>query len=215
MRPAPVTLEGDLVRLEPLTAEHLDALCAAGLDEEVWRWNPFPVGTRDEMARYLDTALDWQARAIAVPFATIDRATGIVAGSTRFANIDTTNRRVEIGWTWLGRRWWRTGINVEAKRLMLGHAFEEWGCVRVEFKTDALNERSRAAIAGLGATFEGILRSHMTTATERMRDSAYYSILAGEWPAVREALAARLRSNASPASIPDPRIPAPPERNRP
>jgi RimJ/RimL family protein N-acetyltransferase len=113
-------------------------------------------------------------------------------GSTRFANADATHRRVEIGWTWLGRDAQRTALNTEAKLLLLGHAFDALGCIRVELKTDALNARSRSAIRRLGAVEEGTLRQHMITSTGRMRDTVYYSILHHEWPAVRDALAARL-----------------------
>jgi len=182
------TLEGPLVRLEPLSADHVDALSRVGLDERIWEWNPFGVRTREEMAAYVDEALALRARCLAYPFATIERSTGTVVGSTRFGAIDERNRRAEIGWTWLGPPWWRTGINTDAKRRMLAHAFEVWRCRRVEFKTDALNGRSRAAIARLGAKFEGTLRHHMVTRTDRMRDTVYYSILADEWPGVRSYL---------------------------
>ncbi|MBZ0267090.1 GNAT family N-acetyltransferase [bacterium] len=184
----PLTLEGPLVRLEPLSAGHVDALCRVGLDERIWEWNPFGVRTPEEMAAYVDEALALRGHGAAFPFATIERATGTVVGCTRFGAIDERNRRVEIGWTWLGPQWWRSGINTDAKRRMLAHAFEVWKCRRVEFKTDALNERSRAAIARLGAKFEGTLRHHMVTRTERMRDSVYYSILADEWTSVRSYL---------------------------
>jgi N-acetyltransferase len=184
----PFTLEGPLVRLEPLTTDHVEALCRVGLDERIWEWNPFGVYTPAEMAAYVGEAIALRERGAAFPFATIERATGTVVGSSRFGAIDEKNRRVEIGWTWLGPRWWRSGINTDAKRRMLGHAFEAWACRRVEFKTDARNERSRAAIERLGAKFEGTLRHHMVTRTERMRDSVYYSILADEWPNVRSSL---------------------------
>lgn len=188
----PFALDGPLVRLEPLTLEHVDALCRVGLDQRIWEWNPFGVSSPEEMEEYVRTALAWREQGIAVPFATVERATGTVIGSTRFGAIDERNRRVEIGWTWLGPEWWRSGVNTDAKRRMMGHAFEVWGCRRVEFKTDALNERSRSAIERLGAKFEGTLRRHMVTRTERMRDSVYYSILDDEWPNVRSFLDARL-----------------------
>ena len=145
------------------------------------------------MGRYVETALRWQAEGTALPFATVERRVGTVVGSTRFGNIDRPNRRVEIGWTWLGPRWQRTACNTEAKYLMLRHAFETWGCLRVEFKTDALNERSRAALLRIGAREEGTLRKHMITTTGRVRDSVYFSILDDEWPAVKERLEARIR----------------------
>jgi len=193
----PITLEGPLVRLEPLRPDHVEALCRVGLDERIWEWNPFGVYSEREMAAYVDEAIALRDRGAAVPFATIERATGTVIGSTRFGAIDEKNRRVEIGWTWLGAAWWRSGVNTDAKRRMLGHAFEAWGCCRVEFKTDARNERSRAAIERLGAQFEGTLRQHMVTRTKRMRDTVYYSILAGEWPNVRSFLDTRLAGGSA------------------
>lgn len=188
----PPTLEGRLARLEPLTLDHVDALCRVGLDPAIWEWNPFDVSSRDEMLRYVRTALSWQEAGTAIPFATIAKATGTVVGSTRFGAIDRFNRHVEIGWTWLGTEWWRTGINTEVKLLQLTHAFELWNCYRVEFKTDALNARSRVAIERIGAKFEGTFRNHMVTSTDRLRDSAYYSIVATEWPSAKSALEARL-----------------------
>lgn len=187
------TLDGRVVRLEPLSLAHLDGLCAVGLDPELWRWTTSQVVTRDDMRDYIATALQWRDEGTAIPFATVERATGRVVGSTRLANIDRANRRAEIGWTWIARPWQRTAVNTEAKLLMLRHAFESLGCIRVELKTDALNDRSRAAIRRLGAVEEGTLRHHMITATGRLRDSVYYSILAGEWPAVRARLEAHLR----------------------
>jgi RimJ/RimL family protein N-acetyltransferase len=193
MRVKPVTLEGRVVRLEPLTLDHLDGLCLVGLDEDLWRLTVTQVRTRDNLHRYLETALTEQAQGVSLPFATLDRATGRPIGSTRFGNIDHHHRRVEIGWTWLGRAWQRTPANTEAKLLMLQHAFEELGCIRVEFKTDVLNERSRRALLRIGAKEEGILRQHLVTESGRLRDSVYFSILDREWPAVRAALEARLK----------------------
>lgn len=184
----PVTLEGRFVRLEPLSRAHLDGLCAVGLEDEIWRWIPTPVTDREGMRRYVEEALAAQAAGTALPFATVERATGRIAGSTRFGAIERAHRRVEIGWTWLGREFRRTALNTEAKLLMLAHAFEAMGCMRVELKTDALNERSRAAIRRLGATEEGVFRRHMLTAGGRARDTVYYSIVDGEWPEVRARL---------------------------
>ncbi|HEY3120759.1 MAG TPA: GNAT family protein [Vicinamibacteria bacterium] len=192
MQIEPVTLGGEHVRLEPLRREHVDALCGVGLDPEIWRWTQSQVGDRERMRDYVDTALRWQAEGTALPFVTVEKASETVVGSTRFGNIDRANRRVEIGWTWLGRPWQRTACNTEAKYLMLRHAFETWGCVRVEFKTDALNERSRAALLRIGAREEGTLRKHMVTASGRLRDSVYFSILDDEWPAVKKRLETRL-----------------------
>lgn len=188
----PVTLEGRFIRLEPLRLAHHAPLCAVGLDEDLWRWIPAPVRTPEEMREYIETALAAQAAGTALPFATIETATGRAIGSTRFAAIERAHRRVEIGWTWLGRAWQRTAANTEAKYLMLRHAFETWGCHRVELKTDSLNARSRAAILRLGAKEEGTLRNHMVTASGRLRHTVYYSIIDSEWPAMKAGLEERL-----------------------
>jgi N-acetyltransferase len=195
MKVTPVTLEGTRLRLEPLAQSHQPALAEIGLDEELWRWTPSaPVRTADDMTAYIALALAEREAGRALPFATVERATGRIIGSTRYAAIEPTHRRVEIGWTWLGRAWQRTAANSEAKYLMLRHAFETLGCVRVELKTDALNERSRAAIRRLGAREEGTLRQHMITTSGRIRDTVYYSVLDAEWPAVKAELERRLRT---------------------
>lgn len=194
MEVRPVTLEGDHVRLEPLTMAHHAALWEIARDHELWRWTATDIRTPEDLTRYMETALREQAEGRALPFATIARPRGIAVGSTRFGNIDPLNRRAEIGWTWLGSGWQRTAVNTEAKRLMLAHAFETWGCIRVELKTDALNQASRAAIARLGAKEEGTMRKHIVTQTGRIRDTVYYSILDEEWPALKARLDARLRS---------------------
>ena len=190
--PRPVTLEGRHVRLEPLSLAHHDRLCAVGLDAELWRWGLRTLATPADMRAYIETALTWQAQGTAVPFAIVARATGQVVGSTRYANIERADRRLEIGWTWLARAAQRTPVNTEAKYLLLRHAFDVLGCIRVEFKTDVLNERSRAALLRIGAKQEGILRSHMIAASGRIRDSVYFSIIAGEWPAVKAGLEQKL-----------------------
>jgi RimJ/RimL family protein N-acetyltransferase len=192
MKIEPVTLEGRHVRLEPLSLDHHDALCEVGLDEEIWRLSPTPVATRDDMRAYIEEALAGQARGSYLPFATIDKSSSKVVGSTRFGNIDLENRRVEIGWTWIAPAWQRTAVNTEAKYLMLRHAFETLGCMRVEFKTDSLNDRSRNAILRLGAKEEGTFRNHMTTSSGRIRHSVYFSIIDSEWPAVRRDLEEKL-----------------------
>ena len=189
---APVTLEGPRLRLEPLTMAHHAALCAAGLDDELWRWVPAPVRTPEEMAAYIAFALREQAGGRALPFAVVEKSSQRVIGSTRYGAIEPTHRRVEIGWTWLGRPWQRTAANTEAKYLLLQHAFERLGCIRVELKTDSLNERSRAAIQRIGAREEGILRNHMITASGRIRHTAYYSIVDSEWPEVKASLEQKL-----------------------
>jgi RimJ/RimL family protein N-acetyltransferase len=148
------------------------------------------------MRRYVETALAERARGASLPFAQVERAGGRVVGSTRLGSLEPRHRRAEIGWTWIAAPWQRTAINTEAKLLLLGHAFEALGCLRVELKTDARNARSRAAILRLGATEEGTLRRHMITEGGHVRDSVYFSILAEEWPRVRDALGARLAAQA-------------------
>ena len=189
-----LVLEGMHVRLEPLAKAHLTGLAEVGLEEELWRWIPTPVRKQEEMAAYIETALDEQERGVSLPFAIIDRATGRAIGSTRYGNIDRTNRRVEIGWTWVAREWQRTAVNTEAKYLLLKHAFETLGCMRVELKTDSLNERSRAAILRIGAREEGIFRNHMITSSGRIRHTVYFSIIDSEWPAVKARLESILNS---------------------
>jgi N-acetyltransferase len=191
----PVTLEGQHVRLEPLTKAHLDGLTSVGLDEELWRWIPSPVQTREDMAAYIETALNEQERGVSLPFALVDRSTGRAIGSTRYGNIDRTHHRVEIGWTWVARQWQRTASNTEAKYLLLKHAFESLGCMRVELKTDSLNEKSRAAILRIGAREEGTFRNHMITSTGRVRHSVYFSVIDSEWPAVKANLETKLNSH--------------------
>ncbi len=186
----PVTLQGRHVRLEPLSLAHLDPLAEVGLDADLWRWTLAQLGSKDDVRRYIEAALTLQQGGTALPFAILsgDR----VVGSTRYHNIDRANRRLEIGWTWVAKDWQRTPVNTEAKYLLLGHAFESLWCVRVEFKTDVLNEQSRRALLRIGATEEGTLRRHMLTETGRWRDSVYYSILDSEWPAVKQRLEEKL-----------------------
>lgn len=186
------TLTGSTVRLEPLTLDHVPGLCAVGLDPELWRWTTSLVDDAGEMERYVQVALRAQESGNAIPFATIELASGRVVGSTRFAAIARPFRRVEIGWTWVARPWQRTAVNTEAKYLMLRHAFEVEGCIRVEFKTDVLNQTSRNALQRIGAREEGVLRDHVITATGRVRDTIYFSILAREWPDVKAMLERRL-----------------------
>ena len=190
-------LTGRQVRLEPLSLKHLDGLCAIGLDAPLWQWTTNRLRDREEMRDYIETALDEQQRGVSLPFATLLTATGQTVGSTRFANMDLKNRRVEIGWTWIGVPWQRTAVNTEAKYLMLCHAFETLGCQRVEFKTDALNSRSRQAILRLGAKEEGVLRRHMVTYSGRLRDTGYFSIRDDEWPSVKARLQAKLQLSVS------------------
>lgn len=174
------TLEGDHVRLEPLRSEHVDALWAAGNHAAIWQYMPLPVTSRAEMAFLVE-----YVNGAGQGFATVDRATGHVVGSTSYLAPDEGNRRVEIGATWITPAWQRSPVNTEAKLLQLVHAFEVLGCNRVEFKTDARNIRSRSALARIGATEEGTLRSHMTLPDGHLRDSVYFSITRRDWPRVR------------------------------
>jgi RimJ/RimL family protein N-acetyltransferase len=196
---APLTLEGSVVRLEPVRREHAHLFWEAGKDslDDIFRWIPYSMKTAADFQRLVDRAFEEQERGESVVFATVEGGSGWVVGSTRFMNIDRANRRVEIGSTWIAPAWQRTAVNTEAKYLMLLHAFEQWGCVRVELKTDALNQKSRNAILRLGAKEEGALRKHLITWTGRMRDTVYFSILDGEWPVVKARLEAKLACSTS------------------
>lgn len=182
----PLTLEGRHVRLAPMTREHVPALWQAASDPELWRWTVSRLRDEDDMRRYVEEALAAQAQGTALPFVTTDAATGQVIGSTRFANAE--GPRVEIGWTWIAAPWQRTAVNTEAKYLMMRHAFEALGLLRVELKTDALNARSRAAILRIGAREEGIFRKHLVTETGRVRDTVYFAVTDDEWPRVKARL---------------------------
>ena len=188
----PVTLEGAHVRLEPLAESHFQGLSEVVFDPDLWRLIPITIRTPEELKASIDAMLAAQAAGTTLPFVTIDRSSQRVIGATRFMNIDFANRRLEIGGTWIAKPWQRTAINTEAKYLMLRHAFETLGCVRVELKTDALNEKSRNAILRIGAKEEGTLRRHTLTWTGRMRDTVYFSILDSEWPQVKAGLEAKL-----------------------
>jgi RimJ/RimL family protein N-acetyltransferase len=187
----PVTLEGRWVRLEPLAARHAGDLTTAADDTEIWRYMPATLMLAEQLQRWLETTLAAQAAGAVLPFAIVERATDRAIGSTRYLSIVPQDRGIEIGWTWLARAAWRTPINSECKYLLLRHAFEALGCIRVQLKTDRRNERSRRAIERIGAQFEGILRNHMIM-PYGLRDSAYYSIIDSEWPGVKANLAARL-----------------------
>jgi RimJ/RimL family protein N-acetyltransferase len=193
--PAPLAtvLTGTRVQLEPLAATHADDLFAAGRDPEIWTWygGYLPL-ERPVFDDWLDASLAASARGEEAAFATIDLGSGRAIGSTRFLTLRPEHRGLEIGWTWLHRPAWRTGVNVEVKLLQLTHAFETLGCLRVELKTNAHNERSRRAMEALPAQFEGILRRHMVLPNGRLRDSAYYSVIDTEWPAVKDNLNRRL-----------------------
>lgn len=188
----PVTLEGGRVRLEPLSLDHLDDLASVGLDAATWRFTLLRPGGRDDLARWIEAALAAAATGAELPFATIDRASGRAIGSTRFLSIVPEHRRLEIGWTWVGPAFRGTGANSQAKLLQLTHAFETLGANRVEFKTDSRNERARAALAGIGGTFEGIFRNHMVMPDGPLRHSAWYAVAVEDWPTVKAALEAKL-----------------------
>jgi RimJ/RimL family protein N-acetyltransferase len=189
----PVELAGRYVRLEPLAPHHAGDLLVAAGDPEIWRWMSATLTTPERMADWIAEAQALQASGAALPFAIVELASGRAVGSTRYLNIMPRDRGIEIGWTWLGGAQWRTPVNSECKYLLLGHAFETLGCIRVQIKTDRRNERSRRAIERLGAQFEGILRNHMIQ-PYGLRDSAMYSIIDAEWPAVRDRLSAGLYS---------------------
>ncbi|HEX8391452.1 MAG TPA: GNAT family protein [Longimicrobium sp.] len=188
----PVVLEGAHVRLVPITAEHVPSLWEAADDPELWRYTLTQVHSHDDMRRYVDAALRLQEQGTALPFVTTEAATGRVIGSTRFGNVEAWHRRVEIGWTWIAAPWQRSPINTEAKFLMLRHAFETLGCVRVELKTSAQNQKSRRAIARIGAREEGILRKHAISEHGVIRDTVYFGIVDDDWPQVRARLQAML-----------------------
>lgn len=186
-------LEGELVRLEPMEPRHEDGLWEASRDARTWRWLAVhQPATREELHAYVEEALAHRAAGAELPLVTVRRDDGRVVGSTRYLALRPEHRSVEIGWTWLAPEAWGSGVNVEAKLLMLEHAFERLGCLRVELKTDALNERSRGAMEALPAVFEGIHRKHMLVRGGERRDSAWYSVLDDEWPAVRANLLRRL-----------------------
>jgi RimJ/RimL family protein N-acetyltransferase len=184
----PVTLKGNYVRLEPLSYSHHADLCKVGLDKELWKVTMTLIRTPEEMKKYIGTAIREQAEGKSLPFAIVDTASSKAIGSTRYGNIDTAHRGVEIGWTWIARRWQRTGVNTETKLLLLTHAFETLGCIRVEFKTDSINNQSRNALLRIGAKEEGVLRNHMIAPGGRIRHSVYYSIVDLEWKDVKREL---------------------------
>jgi N-acetyltransferase len=186
----PLTLEGSVVRLEPVRGAHAELFWEIAKNdlENIFRWIPYSMKTREDFHRLVDKAFEEQNRGESVVFAIVESVSGQVIGSTRFMNVDRTNRRVEIGSTWIAPPWQRTAVNTEAKYLMLRHAFEVWKCIRVELKTDGLNQKSRNAILRIGAKEEGTLRRHLLTCSGRVRDTVYFSILDHEWPEVNKKL---------------------------
>ncbi|PYX61098.1 MAG: GNAT family N-acetyltransferase [Acidobacteria bacterium] len=203
----PLTLEGSVVRLVPIRHDHAELFFEAAKDdlENIFRWIPYSMRAVADFQLLVEKAFEEQERGESVVFATIERSSEKVIGSTRFMNIDRVNRRVEIGSTWIAPAWQRTAINTETKYLMLLHAFEVWQCIRVELKTDALNQKSRNAILRIGAKEEGTLRRHLITWTGRIRDSVYFSILDSEWPEAKARLEAMLdaaRTGATQGGVP-------------
>jgi RimJ/RimL family protein N-acetyltransferase len=188
----PLALHGRDVSLVPLTMEHVEPLSIVGVDAAIWTWTPVRVASRDDMEAFVREALDEQRAGHAVAFAIRIQRSGAVVGSTRFMNVSEVHRRVEIGGTWIMPAWQRSRVNTETKYMLLRHAFDEWHCRRVEFKTHVHNERSRVALLRLGAREEGTLRKHIVQADGTSRDSTYFSIIDDEWPAVRSRLEQRL-----------------------
>ncbi|MGM0952598.1 MAG: GNAT family N-acetyltransferase [Pseudomonadota bacterium] len=190
----PVTLRGKYVELVPLGPSHRDALFAAAADGELWTSDLTIVPASPEATeRYIQEAIKGRENGIYLPFVIIHRQTNRVVGTTRYRAINPQHRRLEIGSTWLAGSAQKTAVNTESKLLLLQHAFERLRCLRVEFLTDALNQQSRAAIERLGARFEGILRMHMVMPSGRSRDSACFSIVESDWPAIKDRLESKLR----------------------
>ena len=188
----PVTLEGQFVRLEPLSMAHHEALCEALLDDDIWRWLPARVRTEDEMRDFIQLVVKLRDAGEALPFATLYKPENRVVGTTRYLTVDRGNYGIEIGATIVGKNWQRTAVNTEAKYLMLRYAFEVLGCLRVQFQTDSLNTKSKNAILRLGAIQDGIFRNHKICWDGRIRHSIYFSITDEEWPRVKADLEAKI-----------------------
>ncbi|MEE9130500.1 MAG: GNAT family protein [Phycisphaerales bacterium] len=196
--PKPIVLDGDHVRLEPIELRHAADLYDAGNDESIWRykWVPMPQSL-DEVRQWTEAVTQSLASGNEIAYAIVSKTDRRAIGSTRYLNISPAHRTLEIGWTWIGTKYQRTAVNTECKYLLLRNAFEQLGAVRVQFKTDARNERSQRAIERLGAVKEGVLRKSHTTHTGYIRDSVYYSIIDDEWPAVKQRLLGFLARSAS------------------
>jgi RimJ/RimL family protein N-acetyltransferase len=185
----PVTLTGRYVRLEPLSLDHAPGLWAVGHDADIWRFMPYgPIDSLDRMKWWIGEMLRRQAAGDDLPFAVIDLANGQPIGATRYMTIERAHRSLEIGGTWYGKAFQRTAANTESKYLLLRHAFETLGCVRVQFRTDLRNERSQRAIERLGAVREAVFRKHLLMPDGYQRSSVFYSIIDDEWPAVKARL---------------------------
>ena len=185
----PLTMTGRIVRLEPLQEAHVPDLCRVGLDPEIWRWMLYgDIDSEDKMRGFVRLLLEWQGIGETLPFAVIHLGEGRAIGCTRYMELAPEHLGLEIGGTWYGKAYQRTGVNSECKYLLLRLAFEVYGCIRVQLKTDRNNLRSQAAIERLGAVKEGVLRNHMLRPDGTVRDTVYYSILDREWPEVKERL---------------------------
>jgi RimJ/RimL family protein N-acetyltransferase len=195
MKIGPVTLEGTLVRLESMRAEHADGLVAAGTGHGLFRYFPFSLESDAEMRAFVASSIAGLGRGSVLPFTTIERASGRIVGSTSYLAIEPAHKRLEIGATWITPDFQRSPVNTEAKLLQLAHCFEVLGCNRVEFKTDARNARSRAALVRIGAVEEGTFRAHMVMPDGALRSSVYFSVIASEWPDVKQRIAS-LRARA-------------------
>ncbi len=192
----PVTLAGEVVRLEPLQADHAAALAQVGLHPELWRLQPEPVQSQDDMQRYVDRTLANQRDGNCLPFVIVRQDDGKIIGATRYMDIALAHKRLEIGGTWLTPESQRSGANTEAKFLLLQHAFETIGIMRVVFKTELSNMQSRQAILRIGGVEEGVFRKHLIAQSGRARDMVYFAILDEDWPAVKARLLARMRRSA-------------------
>lgn len=193
----PITLEGRWAQLEPLTLDHAPHLFEVAQDDDIWRHMPVPTpGKVDDVRAWIRDALEFQARGLFLPFAILERSTGRAIGSTRYLDISAHDRHVEIGWTWLGKEYWRTRINTECKYLLLRHAFETLGCIRVSFKTDLRNVRSQRAIERIGGVREGVWRRVVVMHDGYQRSSVFYSILDDEWANVKSGLEEKMNASS-------------------
>ena len=199
---APLTLEGTQIRLVPMTPAHLDDLCVIGLEPQLWRATTIQVQTKADMEAYVRAALEAQRAGTALPFVIVERKSGAVVGATRYHSIVPEHRRLEIGFTWIAPPWQRTFVNTEAKYLMLKHAFEALGCVRIEFRADRENAQSCRALLRIGARQEGVLRSYRVSPQRGIRDLAVFSIIALEWPQVRVTLEQKLKKEPNQSQPP-------------
>jgi RimJ/RimL family protein N-acetyltransferase/SAM-dependent methyltransferase len=197
----PRPLEGNHIKLVPLAASHFDELCQIGLDDDLWRLTTSQLKSPDDMRQYIQTALDEQATGLCLPFVIVDKQSGKVVGSSRYHSLNRTNRRLVIGHTWIARSWQRTVVNTEAKYLMLTHAFEDLGCIRVEFIVNSINDRSRQAMLRIGAKHEAMLRSYTIARDGQAKDVALFSIISTDWPNVKANLEQKLHDTRQSSAL--------------